>query len=117
MATLSNPGAWGLTEAQFVKALYADGTYGGVIVATTTSQTNSTTAVPFTINEGSLLLLQPDAACYVSGKASSSGAAATTDTLVAAGERFPVLLLPGQSYIAVRAVSGTVNCQVRIKAS
>ena len=118
MSTLSSTaGAWGLSLEQFTKALYGDGTYAGVIVATATAKNNSDTAAPFTLAEGALILLQPDAACYVEGQSAAAGTAATTDTLLAANERYVLLLKPGQAYVSVKAVSGTVNCQVRVKAS
>jgi hypothetical protein len=117
MSTLSNTaGAWGLTQDQFMKSLYSDGTYAGVIVATTTAQSNGTTAAPFTMNPGSLITLQADAACYVEGQTTSAGTAATTDTLVAANTPFTLLLKPDQAFVSVKAVGGTVNCQVRVKA-
>jgi hypothetical protein len=118
MSTLSSPaGALGLPTDQFLKAIYRDGTYAGVIVATTTAKNNSDTAVPFTLAPGALLQIQPDAACYIEAQSLAAGTAATTDTLVSANERVILQLDSTQAYVSVKAVSGTVNCQVRVKAS
>lgn len=88
--------------------------YLGTIVATTTT-TNSSTATPFTINNGARLSIQPDAACYVAVSASSSVTATTTNGVkVEANALFPTSVPPTGSagYVAVLAVSGTVNAKV-----
>lgn len=105
-----------LSLEALVEAQLRDGDYAGVIVATTTAKNNSDTAAPFTLVGGSLVEVQPDAACYVSSKALAASTAATTDRLLAANERFHILLKSDQAYVSVKAVSGTVNCQVRVKA-
>jgi len=88
----------------------------GVIVATTTHANNGTTAVPFNASgdglAGKLLLIQPDAACYIAVGETNSAEATTTDVRLEANER--VLLNMGKTdkFLATEAVTGTVNLQV-----
>jgi hypothetical protein len=93
------------------------GTRLGVIIATTTSQNNNDTATPFNNTGdalgGKLILVQPDAACYIAVGETSAITAATTDVKLEANQLFPINLKANQKFLAAKAVSGTVNLQVR----
>jgi hypothetical protein len=94
----------------------------GQIVATTTPANNLTTAATFSIRATGdrstvRAVVQCDAAAYVNsyGCSDSSCTAATTDTKIAADHIYDVSLVGTESVIAVRAVTGTATCQVRIR--
>lgn len=110
-------GANKLDLVRYVQALYRLGAYKGVIVATTTPENNATTADDFELPLGGLLEVQPDAACYVATGAADDVEAAATDTKLEANGRYPVQLGSGEAYVSFKAVSGTVNVQVRLKAA
>lgn len=80
-----------------IKALNGQPTYLGVIAATT-SKTNASTAVPFTIIGGSLLLIQCDASAHV---LAASTVTTATGVKVAADEKFYLLLKKAQTTVAV----------------
>ena len=94
----------------------------GTIVATTTKN-NHDTATPFCNTTGNtlagkLLLLQPDAACYINfGSANNITATTSNGIYVGAFERLEVLLDLNSSdaaygYLACLSVSGTTNLKV-----
>lgn len=88
----------------------------GVIIATTTSKNNHDTATPFNNTgdalTGKLLVLQPDVACRIKTGSTNATAAAATDLLLEANEKFPLSMPSGHGFLAARAEAGTVNMQV-----
>jgi hypothetical protein len=98
-------------------ALQIDGTPVklGTIIATTTKN-NHDTATPFNNTgdalKGKLLMLQPDAACYVSFGTTNAATAATTDVYLAAYERVLISMAENYGWIACVSVSGTTNLKV-----
>lgn len=90
--------------------------YLGVIVATTTKN-NHDTAVPFNDTgealKGKVLLIQPDAVCYIYvGTVNTATATTTNGIKVGADER--VIIAMGSSYgwLACVSSTGTTNCRV-----
>ena len=87
----------------------------GVIICTT-SKNNHDTATPFNNTgnalKGKLLVVQPDAACYINAVTANNGTAATTDLKLDAGEKFYIQMGEDHGWLACIAVSGTVNLQV-----
>jgi hypothetical protein len=99
-----------------VSQLSGTPSYLGVIVATTTKN-NHDTGAPFNDTgdalSGKVIMLQPDAACYMlPGTAATTTVTTANGILVAAGER--VIISMGSSYgwVACLAVSGTSNVKV-----
>lgn len=90
--------------------------YLGVIVATTTKN-NHDTAAPFNNTgvalTGKVLLLQPDAACYIYF-GTTNGATATTTNGVkfSADERAIVTMTSSAGWIACVSSTGTTNLRV-----
>lgn len=84
----------------------------GTIVATTTKN-NSDTATPFTIKPGAAVMLQSDTAVYVrAGEAATLTVTTANGFLLAANEKFTLLLHPDETYLACLAVAGTSNVKV-----
>jgi len=88
----------------------------GTIVATTTKN-NYDTATPFNNSgdglKGKVLLIQPDAACYILPVTSSTGTVTTSNGVkLAADEKVTIHM--GQRFpgLACLSVSGTTNCKV-----
>jgi hypothetical protein len=98
--------------AQQIPALNRFGHYLGTITATTTAKDNSDTAVPFTIPDGGAVLLVPDAACYVSSEKTSATITASNSIPLGANEKYCGFLWAGETKVAAKAVSGTVNVLV-----
>lgn len=66
-----------MTEKQLLSAFSGTRRYLGTISATTgAAQTQLTTAVPFTLTPGSIIMVQPTVACYAVWRA-TGGAAVT----------------------------------------
>lgn len=92
--------------------------YLGTITATTTAQTNGTTAVPFKYVAGDTLageyiLIQADAACYVlPGTTSAFAVTASNGVELSAKERIDFVMVTSEGYLSVKAVTGTVNLRV-----
>jgi hypothetical protein len=101
-----------LDQEQQLPALNGSPQFLGVVVATTTKN-NADTAVPFTIPTGAVLLLQPDTACYLKAATASTGTVTTANgVLLAANEKFTVMLATDEAWVACLAVSGTTNLKV-----
>lgn len=97
-------------------AIYGDPVYIGTIVATTTKN-NHDTAVAFNNTgealKGMLLLVQPDAACYIRQVDTNAGTVTTTNGVkIAADQLFPVNMRSNKGWVACVPVSGTVNLRV-----
>lgn len=91
-------------------------TFLGVIVATTTKN-NHDTATPFNNTgdalKGKVLLIQPDAACYIlPGTANTATVTTSNGVKLAADERVIIHMAQGHSFLACLSVSGTTNCRV-----
>jgi hypothetical protein len=98
-----------LDQEGVIKALNGSPTYLGTVTSTGASATNASTATPFTLTRGSLLLLQADATVYVVSGASVSS---SNGVKVAADEKFYLLLTSEQTTLAVISASGTANVKV-----
>lgn len=87
----------------------------GTIVATTTKN-NHDTAVAFNNTgdalKGKLLMLQPDAACYIDFGTANTGTATTSAIKLAADERVVVSMTEAHGWVACVSVSGTTNLRV-----
>lgn len=88
----------------------------GTIVATTTKNNNDT-AVPFANTgealQGKVLLIQPDAACYVLPGAASTATVTTSNGVkLQADERAIITMQSGYGFLACVSVSGTTNLKV-----
>lgn len=100
----------------FVLSIYAPQTqagerYLGVIAATTTSKTNLTTAVPFTLGAGTLLTIQCTADAYIATNASS--VTTSNGLLIPADTAFPTSMGSASPVtLAIILASGTANCRV-----
>lgn len=110
-------------EVDATNQLNGTPTYLGTIIASaSTTASNHTTAVPFANTgsalKGRVLLIQPDAGCWISfgtTDAVTASSAVTSDScFLAARERVIVRMAPesGFGWIAVVADSGTVNVKV-----
>lgn len=98
--------------AQQLPALHRLGHYLGTIIATTSAQDNSSTAVPFVIPTGVSLMVQSDADCYVSAEHDHTALTSANGTGVASKERYTFFLWSNESQLAALAVTGTVNVKV-----
>ena len=87
----------------------------GTIVATTTKN-NHDTAVPFNNTadalKGKVVMLVPDAACYVTFGTTNAITATTAGVPLQAGERVHVNLAEDYGWIACVSVSGTTNLRI-----
>ncbi len=101
------------------QAINGNPTFLGVIIATTTKN-NSDTATPFSATGNALqskvLMVQPDAACYIYTGALNTqtvtGTATGNGVLLAAGERCILTMAPDKGFLACVSVSGTTNLKV-----
>lgn len=105
-----------LAGPQLEVALAGSPNHIGTIVATTTKN-NHDTATAFSNTgdalTGKVLLLQPDAACYVKTGATNGQTVTTANgVLLEANEKFPLSMPSGHGFIAALAVSGTANVKV-----
>lgn len=101
-----------LDQQNLVKALNGSPTLLGTITVSANSKTNSSTAVPFTIPLGAMLLLQGDADFYfMPGADTSASASATTAVKVLQDATMTMLLDYTQAYVAVFA-TGAANVRV-----
>lgn len=98
-----------LGTAGLTAALNGVPTYLGTIAASTTSKTQATTAVPFTIPTGVLLLLVADAAVVFTV---GSSVTATTGIPLAATEKWTTALRQSSTGLAAITASGTANLLV-----
>lgn len=99
-----------------VEALNGSPSYLGVIVATTTKN-NHDTAAPFNNTgdalKGRVLLLQPDAACYVlAGILNTATVTTTNGVKLQADERVILTMTASQGWLACVSVTGTTNLKV-----
>jgi hypothetical protein len=97
-------------------ALNGSPTHLGTIVATTTKN-NHDTASAFNNTgdalKGKLLMLQPDAACYVLAGTTNAATVTTTNGVkLAADERVLIRMRENQGWLACVSVTGTTNCRV-----
>lgn len=104
-------------SGQFLdQSMYGDPVLLGTIVATTTKN-NSDTAVAFNATgealKGKLLVLQPDADCYVRQVDTAAGTVTTANGIkLAADQLFYMGMRSTKGFIACVAVSGTANLRV-----
>lgn len=101
-----------LNTAQHLSTFARFGHYLGTIVATTTAKDNVTTAAAFVIPPGAKLLIQPDAACYVSSQFPAATVAATNSVRFEANDIVTGFMWDDETVLAAKAVSGTVNLLV-----
>lgn len=90
--------------------------YLGVIAANTTT-TNHTTAVPFQNTgdglAGKMLLIQPDAACYLRGVVTNNGTVTTANGVyIGTNERVIITLKSDEGWLAVLGDGAAVNARV-----
>lgn len=90
--------------------------YLGTIAASTTT-TNHTTASPFNNTgdglAGKMLLIQPDATCFLRGVTTNSGTVTTTNGVyVGTNERVIITLKSDEGWLAVLGDGGSVNARV-----
>lgn len=87
----------------------------GTILVTTSSLSNGTTGTPFNNTTpyltGKVLLLQPDAACFVMF-GSTSATALVTSVKLAADEKFYVMMGRDTGFVAAITATGTANLRV-----
>jgi hypothetical protein len=87
----------------------------GTVIATTTKN-NHDTATPFNNTgdalKGKLLMLQPDAACYINFATTNAGTATTSAIKLAADERVVVSMTEAHGWVACVSASGTTNLRV-----
>jgi len=106
-----------LSGEQLQAALNGTPNYLGVIIATTTKN-NHDTAVPFSNTGNALkakvLLVQPDAACYVyfGSTNAATAVAASNGIYLAARERLSFVMGSELGWVACVSVSGTTNLKV-----
>lgn len=94
-------------------------TFVGVITGNAVKN-NSDTAVPFTLDAGALIMLQPDTKCTVgfgiaaalASTAAAKGAGAGPGITVEAGEKYYVTLFHDAAFLAMVPDSGTTNLKV-----
>lgn len=100
-------------QLNFLQKLNGSPQLLGTLVSTGTSVNNSSTATPFTIAAGAVVLLQPTAAGYIrTGKTTALAAASTTSVKLAADEKYLLLLQSDEAYVAWIPGSGSANCLV-----
>lgn len=87
----------------------------GVIVATTTKN-NADTATPFNATGEALkdkvLLIQPDAICYIYVGAANTQTATTANGIKLAADQSVTIHMGNNGYLACVSASGTTNCRV-----
>lgn len=98
------------------EAINGSHSFLGLIVATTTKN-NHDTATPFTNTgdglAGKVLLVQPDAACYILAGTANTAAVTTANGLKLAADQTYVLVMGAtQGWLACLSVSGTANLKV-----
>lgn len=90
--------------------------YLGTVALSTTSATNATTAVPFTIPASAKISLQCDAATFVTVCGSSACVAATTTSVKVTADQLFQTSTPGNAsgaaYLAGIVSTGTTSCRV-----
>jgi hypothetical protein len=96
--------------AHVLNTLNGRPTYLGTITATTV-KTNADTAVPFTLNPGTVLLIQADAEGYFS-VGSAATLTASNGVLLQAKEKFLLILAGDDRTLQALPVSGTLNLSV-----
>lgn len=85
----------------------------GTITATTTAKGQTTTAVPFTIPSGARIVIQPDAACYVSLNADPATlVTSSTGLKLDLDEKLEISTGQRLRYPSICSVTGTVNAKV-----
>lgn len=99
-----------------IEALSGCPTFLGLIVATTTKN-NADTATPFNAAApgltGKILVIQPDAACYIlPGTAATSTVTTANGIKLAVDERVQLTMTSTTGWLAALAVSGTANVKV-----
>lgn len=102
--------------SQSYEAVNGTHTFLGTIIATTTKNNNDT-ATPFNNSgealKGKVLLLQPDAACYILPGTLSTTTVTTTNGLkVGADQTYVIIMGAGYGFLACLAVTGTANLKV-----
>jgi len=103
-----------MNQHQLMEGLNADGTYLGTIIATTVKD-QSNTASPFTtVSQHDVVMVQPDAACYVDTASTAAAGTLTSANgiYLEANEKYYMRMSKG-AYIMCLAVTGTVNLKVR----
>lgn len=87
--------------------------YRGTITATTTSKSNSSTAVPFTLLALTNYAIVCDATAYVQVYSDvNAKASATNGVKVLVDLIYDIPMPSSHVYISVVAASGTVNCKI-----
>ena len=105
-----------ITGLHLVDALNGSPSFRGVIVATTTKNNHDTVAAFNNTGDalkGRVLLLQPDAACYVYFGSTNAATATTANGIkLAADERVLVTMTRDNGWVACVSVTGTINLRV-----
>jgi hypothetical protein len=102
--------------AKVSEALSGSPSFLGTIVATTTKN-NHDTATPFN-NTGEalkakILLIQPDAACYILPGSTNAATVTTANGIkLGADERVIITMTSNEGWLCALAVSGTANVKV-----
>lgn len=100
----------------FMGELNGDPTLLGTLTSTGSAVTEASTAVPFTIPKGKVLLLQVDAAGYfITSGAPDSAATTVTATngiYLAANERYVLGLRDERASLSWISATGTAKCRV-----
>jgi hypothetical protein len=99
--------------AQIELAKMGSPQYLGTITSGAGAKNNSDTAVPFTIPQGALLMLQADAAVFVQPVTTAAGAATVAQGVkLAADEKFLLWLGSSEAYVSAIALAGNPNIKV-----
>jgi hypothetical protein len=98
-----------LTSTQLLNGSHA---FLGTITATTTKN-NSDTAVPFTITEGTCLMIQSDVATYIlAGTATTQTVTSANGLRIEANEKYVMWLTAKQLYLACLGVAATATVKI-----
>jgi len=101
------------SELQLLTLLNGTPVKIGTLTSTGSSVTNATTATPFTVTGGKVVMIECDGAAHV-GPGSSASATATNAAykpkVSAAPERIYIVLQDAADTVAMISSSGTVNC-------
>lgn len=90
--------------------------YLGTIVATTTKNNHDTASAFNNTGEalkGKVLLVQPDAACYILAATTNAGTVTTSNGLkLIADQTYVIMMTEAHGWLACLSVSGTANLKV-----